>query len=176
MANYIPKKHKWKVLHDLIFTRVQHYVDVWLFKLTSIGNFKEFTVNSVNHLSWESNLSISTNQWERLSWKTEFSIILASNTKWISSQQFGFDRAKLGPLVRGHLYQLIFITKLLLVWHVGHPDSHITDWVTKPSQVPWTVNLPTWMWCLNLVILLEWQSDRDMGKNLQKREGHFEIT
>ena len=29
-----------------------------------------------------------------------------------------------------------FITELWVVWAVGHMDLHITDWVTKPSQVP----------------------------------------
>ena len=50
--------------------------------------------------------------------------------------------AKLGSLGRGHLHHLMFITELLLVLPVGHMDSHITDKVTKPSQVAWTGNLP----------------------------------
>ena len=51
--------------------------------------------------------------------------------------EIGCGRAKLAPPGRGHLYYLMFITELLPVWPVGHMDSHITDWVTKPSQVPW---------------------------------------
>ena len=133
---------------------------------TSIINLKEFILESINYLGWESNLSIrpprfvkhylevsvNTNQLKRLSWKTVYSIILANNnTKWVSSQLFWCGRAKLGPLGRGHLHHLMFITELLLVWPVGHTDPNITNWATKPSQVPWNGNLPTWMWCLNLL-------------------------
>ena len=79
---------------------------------------------------------MNTNQWERLSWKTAYSMILANiNTKWVSSQPFGCNRAKLGPLRRDHLHHLMLITELLLVWPVGHMDLNITDWTTKPSQV-----------------------------------------
>ena len=131
----------------------------------SIINLKEFIVESINYLGWESNLSIrpprffkyclevsvNTNQWERPSWKTVYSMILANNnTKWVSRQLFGFDSAKLGPLGRGHLHHLMFITELLLVSFIGHMDPNITDWATKPSQVPWNGNLPTWIWRLNL--------------------------
>ena len=107
-------------------------------------------MESINYLGLESNLSIrpptffkyclevsmNTSQWERLKWKTENSMILVNNTKWVSSQLFECDRAKLGPLGSGHLHHLMFITELLLVWHVGYMDPHITDWATKPSQVP----------------------------------------
>ena len=65
-----------------------------------------------------------------------YSMILANNTKWVSSQLFGCGRAKLGPLGRRHLYHQMFITELLLVLPVGHIDPHITDKVTKPGQVP----------------------------------------
>ena len=34
----------------------------------------------------------------------------------------------------------MFITELLLVWPVDHMDPDITDWVTKPSQLPWAGN------------------------------------
>ena len=101
-------------------------------------HLKEFIMERLNYFSWESNLSIrpprffkyylevsmNTNQWERLSWKTAYSMILANNTKWVPSQLFGCDRGKLGPLGREHLHHLIFITKLLLVWPVGHMDPN----------------------------------------------------
>ena len=127
---------------------------------TSFINLKQFTVDSINYIGWELNLSIrpkntvytvsmNTNQWERLSWKMTYSMILANNTKWVSIQLFGCGRAKLGSLGRGHFHHL-FITELLLVQPVVHIDPHITDKVTKPSQVPWTGNLQTWMWHLNL--------------------------
>ena len=91
-------------------------------------NFRKF-VESINYLGWESHffirpprffkycleVSMNTNQWKRLSWKTVYSMILANNnTKWVSSQLFGCSRAKLGPLGRGHLHRL-FITELLLI-------------------------------------------------------------
>ena len=119
-------------------------------------------MESINYLGWESNLSIrpprsfkyclevslDTNQWERLSWKTKYSMILTNNnTNRVSSQLFGYDRAKFRPLGRRHLHHLMFITELLLVWPVGHMDPNITDWATNPSQMPWNCNLPTWMWC-----------------------------
>ena len=69
---------------------------------------------------------MSTNQWERLSWKMAYSMILTYNTKWVSSQLFGCGRAKLGPLGGGHLHHLMFITELLLVWYVGHMDPLLT--------------------------------------------------
>ena len=108
---------------------------------TSVINLKEFIVESINYLGWESNLSIipprffkcclevsmNTNQWERLSWKTVYSIIWTNNnTKWVSTQLFGCGRAKLGPLGGGNLHHLIFITVLLIVWPVGHMDPLLT--------------------------------------------------
>ena len=44
---------------------------------------------------------------------------------------FRCGRTKLGPQGWGHLYDLIYITELLLVWPVGHMNPYITDWVTK---------------------------------------------
>ena len=42
-------------------------------------------------------VSMNSNQWERLRWKTVNSMILANNnTKWVSSQLFGCATAKLG--------------------------------------------------------------------------------
>ena len=170
MGNYILTQHSWKVLHDLIFTRVQHYVDVWLFN----KNFNHFEgVYCGKHkLSWELDLSIrpprffvyclevsmNTNQWKRLSWKTVYSMILANNnTKWVSSQLFGCGRAKLGPLGRGHLHHLMFITELLLVWPVAHIDPLLTPY--------------------SLLCVTKWQRNGvRFLKNLQKREDHFETT
>ena len=93
-------------------------------------------MDGINYLGFN-----AANEWERLSWKTKYAMILANNTKWVSSQLFACGRAKLGPLGRRHFHHLILITKLLLVWPVGHIDPLITDWVTKPSHVPWTGNL-----------------------------------
>ena len=86
-------------------------------------------------------VSMSTNLSERLSWKMTYAMILANNTKWVSSQLFGCGSAKLWSLGGGHLYHLMFIIELLLVQPVGHMDPHITDEITKPNQVPWTGNL-----------------------------------
>ena len=164
--------HRWKVLHDLIFTRVQHYVDFDYLTKTSIINSKEFIVETLNYLGWESDLStrsprffkyylevsMNTNQWKRLSWKTVYSMILANNnTKWVSSQLFGCGRAKLEPLGRGHLHHLVFITELLLVLSVGHMDPLLTLY--------------------SLLCVTKWQRNRvKFLKNLQKKDGHFEIT
>ena len=65
-----------------------------------------------------------------------YSLILAYNTKSVSSQLFGCGMANLGLLGREHFHHLMFITELLLVEPVGHMDPDITDQVTKPSQVP----------------------------------------
>ena len=73
--------------------------------------------------------------------KDSICMILTNNTKWVSSQLFLCGWAKLRSQQRKHLHKL-FITELLLVWPVGHMDRHITDWVTKPSQLPWTGNPP----------------------------------
>ena len=98
-------------------------------------------METINYLGWESDLttrlprffkyclevSMNTNQWERLSWKTVYSMILANNnTKWVSSQLFGCARAKFGPLGRGHLRHLMFITESLLLWRIGHMDPLLT--------------------------------------------------
>ena len=162
----------------------------------SIINLKEFIEESINYFGWELDLftrpqgllksclevPMNTNQWERLSWKTVSSMILSNNnTKWVSSQLFGCDRIKLGSLGRGHLHHLIYITELLIVWTVGYMDSNIIDWGTKPIQLFWNGNLPTWMWCLNLHNQLQYSLLGQRGgkrflKNLQKGEGHFETT
>ena len=120
-------QHRWRVLHDLIITRVQHYVDVWVFNKTSIINLKEFIVESINYLGWESDLStrpprffkyclevsMNTNQWKRLSWKTLYSMILPNNNaKWVSSQLFGCGRAN--------------VTEILLVYPVCYMDPLLT--------------------------------------------------
>ena len=62
-------------------------------------------------------------------------MILANNTKRVSSQLFGCGRPKLGSPGRGPVQNLTFITELLLVWPVCYMDSHLTDWITKPSEV-----------------------------------------
>ena len=106
---------------------------------------KELNLDSINYLAWESKFSIRPprffyiSQWEILGWKTAYVMILANNTKWVSSKLFVYGMAKLGPLGMRHLYQL-FIIELLLVSRVGYMDPHITDWLTKPSQEPRTGN------------------------------------
>ena len=49
LRNYILTQRRLKVLHNLIFM-------IWLNNLIFI-NLKEFTVDSINHLGWESNFS-----------------------------------------------------------------------------------------------------------------------
>ena len=116
----------------------------YLTKISSI-NLKKFILKSINHLDWESNLSIiplrfskcflevsmNISQWERFSWKTAYSMILINNAKWVSSQLFGCSRVTVGPLEMWHLYHLMFVTELLLVGPVGHIDPHMKDWVSK---------------------------------------------
>ena len=68
-------------------------------------------------------------------------MILANNTKSVSIQPFGCDRANLGQLGKRHLHHPKFITESLLVWPVGHMDLHITDWVTKSIQVSREIEL-----------------------------------
>ena len=133
LRNYILTQDRWKLLHDLIFTRVQHYVDVWLFNKTSIVNLKDFIVETINYLGWETNLSIrpprffehclevsiNTNQWERLCWKTVYSMILANNNaKWISSQQVACGSAKFGLLGREHLHHLSQVILLKMTFQL----------------------------------------------------------
>ena len=117
LRNYILTQHRWKVLHYLIFTRVQHYVDNWLFN-KNINHLFEEVYCGKNKSYWlgiESfhikppryrlEVSVNTNRWERLSRKTVYSMILANNnTKWVSSQLFGCGKVKLGSLGRGHLH------------------------------------------------------------------------
>ena len=54
----------------------------------------EHTTRSPRFFKYCLEVSMNTNQWERLSWKTVYSMILANNnTKWVSSQLFGCGRA-----------------------------------------------------------------------------------
>ena len=71
-------------------------------------------------------------------------MVLANYTKWVSSQVFECGKDKLGPLGRGHLHHLMFISTLLLVWPVGHMYSHVADWITKCGQVPREFELTTY--------------------------------
>ena len=100
-----------------------------------------------------------------------YSVILVNNTKWVSSQIFRCGRAKSAQLERGHLHHLAFITDLLLVWPVDHMDPHITDWVTKPIEVTWTVatyqlecDALTYR-AIYKTLYCVWQSDRAMGRD-----------
>ena len=134
---------------------------------TLINNLKEFIVETINYLGWESDfstrpqrffkycleVSMNTNQRVRFSWKTVYSMILANNnTKWVFSQLFGYSRVKLGPP-----HHLMFITELLLVLPVGHMDPLLTLY--------------------SLLCVTKWQRNGvRFLKNLQKRDGHFETT
>ena len=127
-------------------------------------------MKTINYYGWESDLStrpprcfkcclevsINTNQWE--CWKRVYSMILVNdNPKWVSSQLFGCDRAKLGPLGRGHLHHLMFIIEVLLVRPVGHMDPLLTLY--------------------SLLCVTKWQRNGvRFLKNLQKKDGHFETT
>ena len=139
---------------------------------TSIINLKEFTMETINYLGWESNfstrpprffnycleVSMNTNHCERLSWKTVYSMILVNNnTKWVFSQLFGCGRTKLKPLGRGHLHHLVFITELLLVLPVGHMDPLLTRY--------------------SLLCVTTWQRNGvKFLKSLGKKDSHFETT
>ena len=162
--NYILTQHSWKVLHDLTFTRVQHYVNALLFN-NNVNHELEGIYCGQHKSSWLGiepfHLAIkiflnyylhSFNEHKsvREKWKTAYSKILAKNTKWVAIQLFGCGRAKIGLLRRRHFHYLMFIIELLLVLPVGHMDTHIIHSITKPSKVPWAGNQPTWIWCLNL--------------------------
>ena len=141
-------------------------------KLYELMKWKFTKINWCKQVGWESDIStrpsrffkyclevsMNTNQWDRLTWKTVYSTILTnSNTKWVSSQLFGCGRAKLGPLGRGHLHHLMFITELLLVWPVAHMDPLLTPY--------------------SLLCVTRWQRNGvRFLKNLQKRDSHFETT
>ena len=87
-----------------------------------------------------------------------------------------FGMAKLGPQGSAHLHHLS-ILELLLVWPVGHMDPHIADCVTKPSQMPWSGNLPIWMWRINLhshlYYSLMWLRMGENFEELAKEGGEF---
>ena len=136
------------------------YINFWLFNKNFIINLKEFTMDNINYLGWGSNfcirpptsysiilstVSMNTNQWERLSWKTAYAMILANNTKWVPSQLFVWGRAKLGLLERRHLHHMSII-ELSIVLPVGQMDPH---WFTRPSRCP---ELVTYQFVKQLVI------------------------
>ena len=94
----------------------KHFI-IW-YSWSDFINLKEFTLGSISYLGWESNFSIrlprgfkilstvsvNKNQWERLSWKTAYAMILGNNTKSVSSQLFVCGSARLGPLGRRLYY------------------------------------------------------------------------
>ena len=139
-------------------------------------------MGSKKYLGWESNLSITPSiffwilstqfQWTQINERDGICNGFANNTKWVSSQVLRCDRAKLGPLGRRHLHHLIFITELLLVWALGHADPHLTDWITKPSQVPREFELATYQFecdaltyrAIHNTLYCIWRSDRGMGR------------
>ena len=79
----------------------------------------EHTTRSPRFFKYCLEVSMNTNQWERLSWKTVYSMIVANN----NTSEFVVSYLDVGgPLGRGHLQQLVFITDLLLVLPVGYMD------------------------------------------------------
>ena len=119
-------------------------------------------MKSITYLGWELNFFIrpprppmNRNQWERLSWKTAYAMILAHNTKWVSTQLFVCVKKAFKPLGRGCLLHLC-MTGLLLFWPVDHIDPLITDWVTKPSHMPWAGNLPICQIVTHFNFLVTW--------------------
>ena len=56
MRNYILAQHSWKVLDDLVFSKVWQYLDVWLFT-ENLNHFFEgiYCGQHINDLCWESN-------------------------------------------------------------------------------------------------------------------------
>ena len=62
-------------------------------------------------------------------------ILANNNKKWVSSQLFGFSRAKLGPLRKGHHDHLMFITEFLLIWPVGYIEHLLS------TEVRFLINL-----------------------------------
>ena len=81
-----------------------------------------YQIFPLDHKNTIYSVSMSSNQWERLSWKMAYSMVLTNSTEWAFSQLFGCGRAKPEPLGRGHLHPLMFITELLLVQPVGYMD------------------------------------------------------
>ena len=64
----------------------------------------------------------------------------------------------------------MFSTELLLVWPVGHMDSHIADWVAKLSQGKEMVTFHLECDALTCrairnTLYCVWQSDRGMGRD-----------
>ena len=80
-------------------------------------------------------------------------ILANNNRKWAASQLFGCARAKLGPLGRGHLHHLMFITELVLVWPVGHMDPLLTLY--------------------SLLCVTKWQEWGEIFEELAKEGGSF---
>ena len=155
---------------------------------TWIITLKKFEIDSVNYLGWNWNLSIrpsriflntvqpvsmNTKQWEILSWKTAYAMILANNAKWVSNQLFGCGKAKLGPQGQGDLYHLMFITELLIVWPVCQMSSYVADWSLNLDKCPGKLNCQatnfltytlTYATICNALYGL-WKCDRGMGRD-----------
>ena len=64
-------------------------------------------------------------------------MISANNGKWVPSYLFGCGKVKFGIIATGHSHPLMFIAALLLAWPLHHRYPHLTEWVSKPGQVPW---------------------------------------
>ena len=76
LNNYIPTQHGWKLLYDLIFSKLQHYINVWLFNKNLSISLKEFATDSINYLGWELGIEFEIEPTEYLPPMREVSWIL----------------------------------------------------------------------------------------------------
>ena len=81
-------------------------------------------------------------------------MILYNNKKRVCCYLRGCGKTNYDALTRENLYQLMFMTVLLLVRTISHMDFHIADCVSKPAQVSREFEMATYQ--LKYDILVYW--------------------
>ena len=94
------------------------------------------------------------------SWKTADTMILYNNKKRVCCYLRGCGKTNYDALTRENLYQLMFMTVLLLVRTISHMDFHIADCVSKSAQVSRELEMATYQ--LKYDILLYWSISKNL--------------
>ena len=87
-------------------------------------------------------------------------MILYNNKKRVCCHLRGCGKTNHDALTRENLYQLMFMTVLLLVRTISHMDFHIADCVSKPAQVSREFEMATYQ--LKYDILLYWSISKNL--------------
>ena len=117
---------------------------MWTAKIILVGN-QIFLLDLKDFLNIVFTVSMNTNQWEKRSWKTAYAMVLMVNgfSKWVSSQLFVSAAGPKVGLRKGISSPPVYIgINTSLTCRLHELSNKRLGWVTKPSQVPSSGNLP----------------------------------